>query len=257
MFAALTLVSLVLVADPVTESANIAADDAAAAFESFGYEPLFDGETLDGWIVPEGDNGHWKVVDGVIDYDAASEAEGDKSLRTKDSFGDFICELEWRLMPVGPLQETPIILADGTYLLGPDGKQVKIVRQCPDSGIYLRGEPRAQLNLWNWTTGSGEMYGFRNRAQTELLRSKLTPDFNADKPLGEWNRFTIVLVGRTLTLLVNDHLVIEQAELPEDFPLEGPLVLQHHGGRDADGNLKPSSSVVQFRNIRLKRLAAE
>ncbi|NIA28697.1 MAG: DUF1080 domain-containing protein, partial [Actinobacteria bacterium] len=33
---------------------------------------LFDGKTLDNWIVPTGDNGHWKVVDGIIDYDGKS-----------------------------------------------------------------------------------------------------------------------------------------------------------------------------------------
>ena len=35
---------------------------------------------LSGWKVPEGDNGHWQVLDGVIDYDAQSEAKADKSL---------------------------------------------------------------------------------------------------------------------------------------------------------------------------------
>ena len=35
-----------------------------------GFTSLFDGESFDGWIVPEGDNGHWNVVDGVIDYDS-------------------------------------------------------------------------------------------------------------------------------------------------------------------------------------------
>jgi hypothetical protein len=55
-----------------------------------GFVALFDGRDLSGWRVPEGDNGHWKVVGGVIDYDAASEARGDKSLwteRTRATFG--------------------------------------------------------------------------------------------------------------------------------------------------------------------------
>ena len=38
-----------------------------------GYEVLFNGKDLTGWTLPEGDNGHWKVVDKVIDYDARSE----------------------------------------------------------------------------------------------------------------------------------------------------------------------------------------
>ncbi len=41
-----------------------------------GFVSLFNGKDLTGWKVPEGDNGHWKVVDGAIDYDAESEAKG-------------------------------------------------------------------------------------------------------------------------------------------------------------------------------------
>src|SRR5262249_8379613 len=33
-----------------------------------GFVALFNGRDLSGWKVPEGDGGHWKVVDGVIDY---------------------------------------------------------------------------------------------------------------------------------------------------------------------------------------------
>jgi len=32
-----------------------------------GFIALFDGRELSGWKVPEGDNGPWKVLDGVID----------------------------------------------------------------------------------------------------------------------------------------------------------------------------------------------
>jgi hypothetical protein len=34
-----------------------------------GFVSLFNGKDLGGWKVPEGDNGHWKVVDGRIDCD--------------------------------------------------------------------------------------------------------------------------------------------------------------------------------------------
>ena len=40
---------------------------------SDGFVSLFDGKTLNNWKVPEGDNGHWKIIDGVIDYDGGSE----------------------------------------------------------------------------------------------------------------------------------------------------------------------------------------
>ena len=40
-----------------------------------GFVALFNGRDLAGWQVPEGDGGHWKVVNGVIDYDAESQAK--------------------------------------------------------------------------------------------------------------------------------------------------------------------------------------
>ena len=64
---------------------------------------LFNGKDLTGWKIPAGDNGHWKVVNGVIDYDAASEANGDKSLWSEKSYGDFILRVDWRI------KETPYI----------------------------------------------------------------------------------------------------------------------------------------------------
>jgi len=54
-----------------------------------GFTSLFNGRDFAGWKVPEGDGGHWKVINGVIDYDAESEAKGDKSLWAAGEFGDF------------------------------------------------------------------------------------------------------------------------------------------------------------------------
>src|SRR5215471_10687420 len=52
-----------------------------------GFTSLFNGKDLTGWKIPAGDNGHWKVVDGVIDCDAKSESKvPDKSLWSEKSF---------------------------------------------------------------------------------------------------------------------------------------------------------------------------
>ncbi|HLY75111.1 MAG TPA: DUF1080 domain-containing protein, partial [Planctomycetota bacterium] len=62
-----------------------------------GFVVLFNGKDLTNWKVPDGDNGHWKVVDGVIDYDARSEAKGEKHLFTEKEYGDFVLKIDWRL----------------------------------------------------------------------------------------------------------------------------------------------------------------
>ena len=58
-------------------------------FEEEGFTRLFNGKDLTGWKIPEGDNGHWSVIDEVIDYDARSEAKGDKNLWTEKKYKDF------------------------------------------------------------------------------------------------------------------------------------------------------------------------
>ncbi|QDU40727.1 hypothetical protein Mal4_50870 [Maioricimonas rarisocia] len=219
-----------------------------------GFTSLFNGTDLTGWTVPEGDNGHWKVLDGVIDYDAASEATGDRNLWTEKEYGDFILKLDWRIKETSGTYDVPIVLSDGSYLKDATGTPITIKRLNADSGVYLRGTGRAQMNIWCWPVGSGEVYGYRNNKQMPTdVRAGVTPRINADNPVGEWNTFEIIMVGDRLTVLLNDHLIIENARLP-DVPERGRIALQHHGGRNADGTYKPASSLVQFRNIWIKEL---
>ena len=109
------------------------------AADDEGFTPLFDGKDLSRWVVPEGDNDHWKVVDGVIDYDARSEAPGNKNLVTKDEFGDFVLKLEWRIKET-PFINTgiPYVLPDGGHAKGIDGKELRLALPDSDSGVYLR-----------------------------------------------------------------------------------------------------------------------
>ena len=81
----------------------------------------------------------------------------------------------------------------------------------------------------------------------------MTPRFNADKPVGEWNTFTIIVVKDRVTVIQNNHMVLENAQLP-GIPERGPIVLQHHGGPKKDGTLSPASSLIQFRNVWIKSL---
>lgn len=221
--------------------------------EEDGFISLFNGKDLSGWMAPEGDNGHWKVLDGVIDYDAASEATGDKNLWSEREFGDFILKIDWRIKETPSFYDVPVVLADGSNLQDATGKMITIKRLNADSGIYLRGSSKAQLNIWCWPIGSGEVYGYRNRQDDPEIRAGVTPRVNADKPVGEWNRFEIIMVGDRLTVHLNDHLVISNARLP-DVPAAGRLALQHHGGLNPDGSYKPASSLMQFRNIWIKEL---
>ena len=123
-----------------------------------------------------------------------------------------------------------------------------------DSGIYLRGMSKYQLNIWCWPIGSGEVYGIRNNEKLpQEIRAGVTPNRKADKNVGEWNRFVITMKGDRLTVVLNGHTIIENALLPE-VPEKGRIALQHHGGKKPDGTWSPASSLVQFRNVFIKPL---
>ena len=222
-----------------------------------GFVSLFNGKNLTGWAVPDGDNDHGKVVDGVIDYDAQSEATGDKNLWTEQEYGDFIMKIDWRLKQTSGFYDVPIVLQDGSDLTDANGKKLTIKLLNADSGIFLRGVGAAQLNIWCWPVGSGEVYGYRNNKNTPPeIRAGVTPRINADKPVGEWNQFIIIMVQDRLTVILNNHMVLENAQLP-DVPERGRIALQHHGGVNKDGSFKPASSLVQFRNVWIKELPAK
>jgi hypothetical protein len=189
-----------------------------------GFVSLFNGRDLTGWKVPEGDNGHWKVVDGVIDYDAESEAPGDKSLWSEGEYGDFVLRVDWRIKDtpwVNP--HAKIVMPDGSDKKGPDGKDVDIAVPDSDSGIYLRGNPKSQVNIWCWPVGSGE-----------------------------WNSYEITMKGDRLTVVLNGKKVIDQARLP-GVAARGPIGLQHHGSKEGGVWVAPPA-LVQFRNISIKTL---
>lgn len=106
-----------------------------------------------------------------------------------------------------------------------------------NSGIYLRGRYEVQIqddygkephNLY-----IGGVYGF------------LTPTVNAARKAGEWQSYEITLLGRWVTVVLNDVTVIDNQEIPGitggaldgDEGLPGPILLQGDHGP------------VSFRNI--------
>jgi len=239
---------------PLTVSCVLALGLAADARQSKGI-PLFNGKDLSGWKIPAGDNGHWKVVDGVIDYDAESEsAAPDKSLWSERSYGNFVLHVDWRIKAtpyVNP--NVPIIRFDGSHKKDADGKEIRISVPDSDSGILLRGTSKAQVNIWCWPIGSGEVYGYRmDEKMPPAVRAAVTPSKNADHNVGEWNTYDITVRGNRLTVVLNGQTVINAAELP-DLPASGPVGLQHHGAKKG-GVWTGPPSLVQFRNISIEEL---
>ncbi len=144
---------------------------------------------------------HWRVEDGVI----VNDGQGAYLTSDKD-YGD----VEFKV----------------NFKIGPKG----------DSGVYLRGNP--QVQIWDFTEksytrnaadkGSGGLWNNHQGAPGK------DPLVLADKPIGEWNTFRIIMVGERTTVYLNDKLVVDHARW-EDYwtpklPLvaRGPIQLQTH-----------------------------
>ena len=151
--------------------------------------------------------------------------------------------VDWRLKTEpGFRHPVPIILPDGSHKKGPDGKDATVEIDDVDSGIYLRGSSKSQVNIWMWPIGSGEVYGYRtDRSVPPEVRAGVTPKMKADARPGQWNRMFITMVGDRLTVKLNGKTVIENAQLP-GIPTEGPIGLQHHG------------DAIEFANLYIKEL---
>ena len=124
---------------------------------------------------------------------------------TKKSFKNFVLKVDWRLKTdKGFMNKVPIILPDGSHKKDEKGKEIKLQIEDVDSGIYLRGSPTSQVNIWMWPVGSGEVYGYRmNKKLPKEVQAGVTPKKKMDRPRSEWNTFEITMKGDRLWVKPN------------------------------------------------------
>jgi type 1 glutamine amidotransferase len=163
-----------------------------------GWTALFDGKDISAFQVDDEQKKHWIVSDGLLRYDGRA-----KTLWTKEPLADFQLRVDWRMPRVA------------------------------DSGVFLRGTGKAQLNNWCWDPGSGQLWGYN-----------ISPKMKADKPVGEWNTFLITMKGDRLTLELNGQEVFTEQQL-KGIPPSGPIGLQQHG------------DPIEWKNIYFKKLPSE
>jgi hypothetical protein len=203
-----------------------------------GFTALFNGKDLTNWqgLIPLGKRDkmskeeraeaqkkadakvlpHWKVEDGVLHYDG----KGD-NLQTVKDYGNFELYVDWKIPPKG------------------------------DSGIYLRGQP--QVQIWDSDTLGDNLKDDRGTGSGGLWNNPKNskgqkPLKKADKPVGQWNTFHIIMKGDNVTVFLNGEKVVDDAPLAnywekgKPLPAKGPIELQHHGDE------------LWFKNIYVKEL---
>jgi hypothetical protein len=192
-----------------------------------GFVDLFNGKNLDGWFVEPANPQVWTVKKGELARQPQSSY-----LWTKDQYGDFILEMEFKVTP-----------------------------GC-NSGLFFRTDPK------NPVQGGFEIQIMDSAGKEKptkhdcgALYDAREPMVNAVKKAGEWNTFRLELKGAKLVCLINGQKVqdlsLDDWNKPElnpdgspnkfktalkDQPRTGHLGFQDHGHD------------VWYRNIKLKKL---
>ena len=155
----------------------------AADAKAGEWRPLFDGKTTAGWRgykspdVPAG----WAVQDGVLIKDGKTRS-GD--LVTKDQYGDFELEFDWKLAPGGNAG----VLYRGTE------EYDHIYWSAPE---YQLLDDAAHADGKNRLTSAGSAYAL------------YPPPAGVVKPAGEWNSSRIVARGAHVEHWLNGKKVVE------------------------------------------------
>ncbi|MGE3310081.1 MAG: family 16 glycoside hydrolase [Limisphaerales bacterium] len=216
--AALALSALIL--DP-------SRDSSAAGPDSEGFEPLFNGRDLAGWVNVNCAPGTWTVADGVIRCTGAPIGE----LRTVRMYQNFVLELEWRHLKAkgnaGVFVWADALTARGQPFIRGVEVQVLDGREGPghtsDGDIFpIHGARMVPMN------GRGGDRAF--------------PTEKRVKPSPEWNHYRIECVDGAISLAVNGKVVTRGTEAS---PRKGYICLESEG------------SPAEFRGLRIRELPAK
>lgn len=190
-----------------------------------GFEILFNGKNLDGWV---GNKQAYKVDNRTILVDPKGKGSG--NLYTEKEYSNFNFRFEFQLTPGAnnglgihaPLE------GDAAYL----GKELQILDNT--------AEKYAQLKPYQY---HGSVYGIIPARRGFL------------KPVGEWNSQEVIVLGSSIKIILNgttivdgDFLVASKNGTMDKKDHPGLLRKKGHIGFLGHGD------VLRFRNIRIKEL---
>ena len=190
-----------------------------------GFEPLFDGISLDGWILLGQHGDGYLVQDGKIVCPPGSGG----NLLSASEYGDFVLRFEFKLESGsnnGLCIRCPLAWRRMAY----DGNELQIIDN---------SAPRyAQIKPWQ---KHGSLYDVAP-AKTGAL-----------KPVGEWNSQEVSAQGSRIRVVLNGKTIldVDTSEVRDQSTLA-----RHPGLRRARGHIGflGHNEPVQFRNIRIRPL---
>jgi Domain of Unknown Function (DUF1080) len=147
-----------------------------AAEQKEGFELLFDGTSLDKFIVPADQTKVWRAVNGVIRNEQAAPGA---TILTKEDFGNFVIRAEFRAHPG---VNSALMLRQGR----------------PQPAGY---ELQIRDKLLTDRTGGSYLTGSIVNVQNAPEGTKIVPD--------RWNTFEATLTGDHIVVLYNGAKVVD------------------------------------------------
>lgn len=192
-----------------------------------GFQLLFDGKTLDKFVVTPQIEKVWRVVGGAIKTDSKV---GGGTMLSKEDYANFVLKAEFRshpdinsgIMLRNSRPQPPA--ADGTRKKGGGGRGYELQIRDKDPGNYTGG---------SFLTGSVVNVG---KAPAD---AKIKP--------GEWNTIEATVTGNHFTVIYNGKKVVD-ADDAKMMASSGAIGLQLAHPEDA-----PVAD-IEFRNLKIKRL---
>ena len=202
-----------------------------------GFVPLFNGKDLKGWKGLVGN----PLTRAKMDAKALAEAQKKADAEMRDSWKVVNGELQF----VGHGNNIATVKKYGDFEMMVDWKIIDDGKQEGDAGIYLRGTP--QVQIWdNARTKVGAQVGSGGLYNNQVHESK--PLKVADKKLGEWNTFHIIMKADRVTVYLNDELVTDNVILENYWDRKLPIFSEEQIELQAHG------SPISYRNIYIKEL---
>lgn len=155
---------------------------------------------------------HWHVRNGALYFDGF---RGGTPLATKKDYGDFEMWADWRLLSAGDNANT---------------------------GIGLRGSPRVQIRDVYNQGGAGSGGLSENRENPSEAAE------TADRPIGDWNRFHVVMLGREVWVWLNGVLVVDGVTFENSWNRTMPIFPV------GQIELQGAGDPVEWRNVYIREL---
>ena len=190
-----------------------------------GFVQLFDGESLDGWVLLGKHGQGYTVEDGTISCGKGSGG----NLLSASEYADFVLRFEFKLESGsnnGLCIRCPLGWSDMAYA----GNELQIIDN----------SAQRYLNIKPWQK-HGSLYHVAP-AKTGAL-----------KPVGEWNSQEVTAQGSLITVVLNGTKILEADTADVK---DRALLAKHPGLKRKNGHIGflGHNEPVQFRNIRIKRL---